>query len=103
VLNLIANATDAVRAVTGRARMLRIESRLLQSNRLELSVKDSGIGIETKNIDRIFDPFFTTKSNGMGMGLAICKSIAEAHGGTLSASANAPHGSVFRLVLPSVR
>jgi signal transduction histidine kinase len=103
VLNLITNATDAMRTVVGRARVLRIESRLLQSNGLEVSVKDSGTGIETKNIDRIFDAFFTTKSNGMGMGLAICKSIAETHGGTLSASASAPHGSEFRLVLPSAR
>jgi signal transduction histidine kinase len=85
MLNLITNATDAMRRVTGRARVLRIKSRLLQSNRLEVSVKDSGTGIETKDIGRIFDPFFTTKPNGMGMRLAICKSIVEAHGGNLSA------------------
>jgi signal transduction histidine kinase len=101
ILNVVTNAADAMRSVMDRARVLRIESKHLQSNGLEVSVKDSGTGIESKNIDRIFEPFFTTKSNGMGMGLAICRSIVEAHGGTLSVSAGAPHGCVFRIVLPS--
>jgi signal transduction histidine kinase len=103
LLNVVTNAADAMRGVGDRARVLRIGSRLLPSDGLELSVKDSGTGIAAKDIDRIFDPFFTTKPNGMGMGLAICRSIVESHGGTLSASPGAPHGSVFRIVLPSTR
>jgi signal transduction histidine kinase len=68
-----------------------------------VSVQDSGAGIDPKNIDRIFDAFFTTKTNGMGMGLAICRSIVEAHGGNLSVSQGVPHGSVFHIVLPGVQ
>jgi signal transduction histidine kinase len=100
LLNVVINATDAMRTVGDRARMLRIESRSLQSNALEVDVTDSGAGIDPKNIERVFDPFFTTKSTGMGMGLAICRSIVEAHGGALSVSPGSPHGSVFSIVLP---
>jgi signal transduction histidine kinase len=103
VLNVVTNAADAMRTVTDRARVLRIESGISQSNSVEVTIKDSGTGIEPENIDRIFDAFFTTKSNGMGIGLAICRSIVEDHGGTLTASAGAPHGSVFRIALPTNR
>jgi signal transduction histidine kinase len=103
VLNVVTNAADAMRTIMDRARVLQIESRLLQSGGLEVNVKDSGTGIEQKDIPRIFDPFFTTKTNGMGMGLAICRSIVEDHGGTLSALAGTPDGSVFRIMLPSNR
>jgi signal transduction histidine kinase len=102
VLNLVTNATDAMRAVTDRARLLKLESMPLASSGLEVNVKDSGTGIEPENIDRIFEPFFTTKSNGMGMGLAICRSIIEEHGGTLTVSAGMPHGAIFRIVLPGI-
>ena len=67
-----------------------------------MSVQDSGTGVDPKNIERIFDPFFTTKADGMGIGLAICRMIVEAHGGRLSASPAVSHGSVFRIVLPAV-
>jgi PAS domain S-box-containing protein len=97
VLNLITNAADAMRTVADRARVLRIESRVSQFNSVEVTIKDTGTGIEPEHIGRIFDAFFTTKTNGMGLGLAICRSIVEAHGGTLSASAGAPNGSVFRI------
>jgi signal transduction histidine kinase len=63
-------------------------------------VEDSGTGIEANDINKIFDAFFTTKKNGMGMGLAICRSIVEAHDGSLSASRGAPHGSIFAVILP---
>jgi signal transduction histidine kinase len=66
-----------------------------------VTVEDSGTGIDPKDMDRIFDAFFTTKSHGMGMGLLICRSIIESHGGSLSASLGDPHGSVFRAVLPT--
>jgi signal transduction histidine kinase len=101
--NLVTNAIDAMRPVTDRMRVLNISSRALPSNGAEVNVRDSGTGIESENIDRIFEPFFTTKSGGMGMGLAICRSIVEAHGGTLSVSPVVPHGCTFRIVLPSNR
>jgi signal transduction histidine kinase len=63
-------------------------------------VEDSGPGIDPKDIDRIFHAFFTTKSHGMGMGLAICRSIIETHGGRLRASPGNPHGAVFHIRLP---
>jgi signal transduction histidine kinase len=101
ILNLVTNAIDAMRGTTGRARDLQIETKSLESNGVEITVRDSGTGIEPENLDRIFDAFFTTKSGGMGMGLSICRSIIEAHGGQLSAASVFPHGSTFRIVLPS--
>jgi signal transduction histidine kinase len=101
ILNLVSNAADAMRLVMDRARILKLESRVLRSGGLEVSVRDSGTGLEPNDVERIFDPFFTTKSNGMGMGLAICRTIIEAHGGVLSASAGKPEGAVFRIVLPN--
>ena len=100
ILNLITNAVDAMRAVTNRPRVLSVRSAASGADHLSIAVEDSGPGIDLEHVDRIFDAFFTTKSHGMGMGLAICRSIVEAHGGNLSVSAAAPHGSVFRLVLP---
>ena len=98
ILNLVTNAAEAMRTVTERA--LRIASKPFNTNGLEVTVEDSGTGIQQKAIDRIFDAFFTTKANGMGMGLAICRLVVEAHGGTLSVSPVAPHGSAFRITLP---
>ena len=66
-----------------------------------IAVEDSGMGIDRKDIDRIFDAFFTTKSHGMGMGLSICRSIIENHGGNLSVSLGQPHGSIFQVLLPT--
>jgi len=103
MLNLVTNAADAMRSVDERAAVLTVASKPIDSNAVEVTVADSGIGIDPKIADRIFDAFFTTKSNGMGMGLAICRSIVEAHGGTLSASAGVPHGAVFQLILPGSR
>ena len=100
LLNIVTNAADAMRAVTDRARVLRVKSETSIGSGVTIAVEDSCTGIEANNTDRLFNAFFTTKANGMGMGLAICKSIIEAHGGKLSVSANAPHGSIFCVVLP---
>jgi PAS domain S-box-containing protein len=100
VLSLVTNAVDAMRTITERSRVLKVKSEAVEMDHIAISVEDSGTGIDPKNMDQIFDAFFTTKSNGMGMGLAVCQSIVEAHGGTLSASTGVPYGSVFRIALP---
>jgi signal transduction histidine kinase len=100
-LNLCANAIEAMRSVDG-ARLLRIRSDIIkESSHVLVSIEDSGTGIDGKNSVRIFEPFFTTKASGTGIGLAICRSIIESHGGSLQASANNPHGTIFHVVLPS--
>ncbi|MGA9082272.1 MAG: PAS domain S-box protein [Pseudolabrys sp.] len=103
VLNIITNAADAMRTIDDRARVLRVRSRSFDSNGVAVSVQDSGTGIDPENIDRVFEAFFTTKTNGMGMGLAICRSIVEAHGGNMSVSPGVPHGSVFHIFLPGIQ
>src|SRR5262245_1380771 len=102
VLNIVANAADSMRSIDDRVRTLRVRSRPFDSRGVAVSFQDSGTGIDPQNRDRIFDAFFTTKANGMGMGLAICRSIVEAHGGTLSVSPGVPYGSVFHIVLPGI-
>jgi C4-dicarboxylate-specific signal transduction histidine kinase len=101
ILNLIRNAIDAMSTVVNRKRILRVKTGIYEFNHLLITVEDSGMGIDPKNIGRIFDAFFTTKSHGMGMGLAICRSIIESHGGRLSASLGQPHGSIFHVSLPT--
>jgi signal transduction histidine kinase len=101
LLNLVSNAADAMSSITDRARVLKVKSGAVESDRVAVLVEDSGTGIDPKYMNRLFDAFFTTKSNGMGMGLAICKSIVESHGGVLSASSATPHGAVFCVVLPT--
>jgi PAS domain S-box-containing protein len=99
-LNLIMNALEAMAAVPNRPRVLSVSSELHGTYHVLIQMKDSGAGIDPDDMSRIFDAFFTTKSNGMGMGLAICRSILEAHGGRLSVSPAIPHGSIFHVVLP---
>ena len=100
VSNLVANAIDAMGSVTDRPRVLRVESKRHASGTILVSVADSGSGLDPDNRDRIFEPFFTTKSDGMGMGLMFCRSIVEAHGGQLWATANVPRGAIFQFTLP---
>jgi signal transduction histidine kinase len=100
ILNLISNAADAMRSNTDRTRVLTMKSETTAPDHVAISIRDTGMGIDAQSIARIFDAFFTTKPNGMGMGLAICRSIVDAHGGTLSAVPRAPHGAEFRMVLP---
>jgi PAS domain S-box-containing protein len=101
IVNLIMNAVDAMSTVVNRPRVLRVKTEIDESNYLLISVEDTGIGIDLKNIERVFEPFFTTKSHGMGIGLSICRSIIENHEGRLSASPGQPHGSIFRVFLPT--
>jgi signal transduction histidine kinase len=100
ILNLVMNAAEAMSAVPDRSRVLNISSKLGQSDEVIIVFEDCGPGIDPKNIDRIFDAFFTTKSQGMGMGLSICRSIIEAHNGRLTVESHIGRGSVFRIGLP---
>ena len=100
VLNLMMNAIEAMGSMQNGARILGVNSELRDGRDILITVKDSGPGIEPENLDRIFDRFFTTKSNGMGMGLSICRSIVEAHNGRLWAEPDVRPGSVFHVSLP---
>jgi signal transduction histidine kinase len=100
LVNLITNAIDAM-AEKKWPRILRIESAVQEPSGVLISVADNGKGIDPEIVDRIFNPLFTTKSNGMGMGLAICRSIIEGHDGRLQVSAGAEGGSVVQFVLPA--
>jgi signal transduction histidine kinase len=100
ILNLIRNAADAMKDITYRPRVLTVKSESQPPNDVLMSISDSGTGIDPKDIGHIFEAFFTTKSNGMGMGLSICKSIIEDHGGRLWASPDMTNGSMFNISLP---
>jgi signal transduction histidine kinase len=100
-VNLTMNAVEAMDPVTSREKLLVIKSAIHEPAKVLIIIKDTGTGIDPQNLDRIFDTFFTTKSKGMGMGLAICRSIIEGYGGHLWASPGEPHGSVFHVVLPT--
>jgi C4-dicarboxylate-specific signal transduction histidine kinase len=102
LLNLIMNAVDSMSTVTDRPKMLAISSQPIEPSGLMVAVEDTGTGLDPATADRIFDSFFTTKSEGMGMGLSICRSIIEAHGGRISASSRVPYGAVFRFTVPGI-
>ena len=100
MINLVMNGIEAMQSVTDRPRELVIRSRQDEARHVLVSVTDCGLGIATENTDRLFSPFFTTKASGMGMGLSICRSIMEGHGGRLWAAANVPYGATFQFTLP---
>ena len=101
LLNLITNAIDSMATEDGQ-RVLSLRSEVDGSGSVMVSVEDTGEGVEPSTIDRIFNPLVTTKAHGMGMGLAICRSIIEAHGGRLWVTANLPRGAIFHFRLPVV-
>jgi signal transduction histidine kinase len=100
IINLLMNGIEAMEQVTDRSHELLIRSGKDETGQLILSVTDNGIGISADSANRLFSAFFTTKSTGLGMGLSICRSIVEAHGGRMSASSNEGPGATFQLVLP---
>jgi PAS domain S-box-containing protein len=99
--NLISNAVEAMRCISDRPRVLTIKSELHVPDGVIITFKDTGKGVAQKDVDRIFAPFVTTKSSGMGMGLAICRSIVEAHSGRIWVTSGEPCGSQFHTFLPS--
>jgi signal transduction histidine kinase len=99
MLNLVHNAIEAMRATTGRDRVLRISTERRTETAIAVVVQDTGEGIDPNLLDNIFEPFITTKARGMGLGLAICRTIVERHGGQISVVSNSD-GSQFRVVLP---
>jgi len=100
ILNLTMNGIEAISGLDMEPKRLMIRSALSGSQELLVSVEDTGLGIEVEHADRLFAPFFTTKPKGIGMGLPICRSIIEAHGGRLWAGRNEPRGAVFHFSLP---
>jgi PAS domain S-box-containing protein len=101
ILNLVMNAIEAMSSVDDRARELVITTRNVDLELVQVTVEDSGIGIDSQTIDKIFDSFYTTKPGGMGMGLSISRSILQAHGGRLWATAKDGLGTTFNFTLPT--
>ncbi len=100
LLNLVMNAMEAMRSVGEGTRQLAIITRNIDQDQVQITVEDSGTGMDPSIMSRIFEPFYTTKSSGMGMGLSISRSIVQNHGGRLWATANAGPGTSFHLTLP---
>jgi signal transduction histidine kinase len=101
MLNLIVNAVQAMSGVSEGSRELLIGSGKDASTGVLVTVRDSGPGLNPESFDHLFDAFYTTKPGGMGMGLSICRSIIEAHGGQVWATANVPQGAIFQFILPT--
>jgi PAS domain S-box-containing protein len=101
IINLVINGIEAMEAVTDRPRELVIRSCQDEADQVSIAVRDRGVGIPAENADRLFGAFVTTKSNGMGMGLSICRSIIQAHGGRIWVVSNLTEGAAFHFTLPS--
>jgi len=103
ILNLMINAVEAMSGVGEGARELLISTGRDSLNGVLVSLRDSGPGLDPASLEHLFNSFYTTKSSGMGIGLSICRSIVEAHGGRIWAGANEPRGAVFQFTLPLER
>ena len=101
ILNLIINGLEAIGKSKKGTRELSVISDQDADNKVRIAVSDSGEGLDSPNLERVFDAFFTTKPDGMGMGLAISRTIIESHGGRLWATSNSPNGAVFQFTLPT--
>jgi signal transduction histidine kinase/tetratricopeptide (TPR) repeat protein len=101
ILNLVINGIEAMQSITDRPRELVIRSEQIDARQVRVTVTDCGIGFSADSASQLFNTFFTTKSSGMGMGLSICRSIIELHGGRIWAGLNAPHGATIQFTLPS--
>jgi signal transduction histidine kinase len=103
IMNLLVNGIQAMASVDDRPHELLIRSRAHNSEQVLVEVRDSGVGVDPEHIEQLFKPFFTTKADGMGMGLSICRSIIEAHGGRIWASHNDGPGTILQFTLPAHR
>jgi signal transduction histidine kinase len=103
MLNLIMNGMEAMNAVAGRPRELAITTRDGETDQVQVTVRDSGVGLDPQSRDRVFDAFYTTKPAGMGMGLSISRSIVQNHGGRLWAVANDGPGTTFQFTVPKYK
>jgi C4-dicarboxylate-specific signal transduction histidine kinase len=101
MLNLIMNGIEAMAGITDRSRELHVKSETWEAGQIVVSVRDSGTGLDTQALDHVFEAFFTTKAEGVGIGLSISRTIVEAHGGRLWATANSGPGATFQFTLPS--
>jgi signal transduction histidine kinase len=101
ILNLLRNASDAMVGVHDRPRQLLIRTERKDGDRVCVSVRDAGVGIDPQSTNKLFDPFFTTKSDGMGIGLSVSRSIIERHHGRLWAEPNDGPGATFSFSIPS--
>lgn len=101
LINLLMNGIESMSSITDRPRVLAVRSEVVESGEVAVAVRDCGVGISVDQMGSLFNPFFTTKPGGMGMGLAISRSIIEAHGGKPWASSNASGGAIFQFTLPT--
>jgi signal transduction histidine kinase len=103
ILNLVLNATDAMKEIDDRPRNLFVSTARDEADRVRLSVRDSGIGVDPRHFEKLFEAFYTTKRHGMGVGLSISRSIIESHGGRLWAAAHDGPGATFSFSIPCLR
>ena len=101
IMNLMMNGIEAMATVDDRPRLLRLSTETAPSGTVVVAVADVGDGLAAGKMERLFEAFFTTKPDGLGVGLAICRSIIEAHGGRLWVNANVPRGAIFQFTLPT--
>jgi signal transduction histidine kinase len=101
ILNLLINAIQAMSDLEAGKRELHVSTALIESEGVRIAVRDTGPGLRPQDLERLFVPFYTTKPNGMGMGLSICRSIIEDHGGRLWATRHAPRGALFQFTIPT--
>ena len=101
LVNLIRNAVEAMNETEFDERVLTIEASV-ENERVSVRISDAGCGIDPEKMDTLFKPFRSSKASGMGIGLSICRTIVESHGGSISVEANAPRGTTFRFAIPLV-